>query len=283
MKKIESLAELNKLCQKPNYKTVGNWMVRHFERDAALYLTWVLLHTPVTANQVTVAAILVGISSGFFMALGGGLGFLIGALLLQFWYLLDHVDGQIARYYKKTSPDGLFFDYMMHHIINFVPFFSLGWAGWYLTGEVLFIFLGFIASISTELIAILNDCRSKAILSSVMGLNGFVNIQNAKKTDLEKTVQISFARRVFSFLHKSAEGHVVMNVLTVFAIVYWLFERSEFIEIFFLIVLVYYAIIPTFVWAAKMLYFVRRGAVGEELRKNFITAPNQNTQTSQVR
>lgn len=58
---VESLGELNKKCQKENYKKTGNWMVRSFLRCFALSRTWILLHTSITANQVTVPFLLVGI------------------------------------------------------------------------------------------------------------------------------------------------------------------------------------------------------------------------------
>ena len=63
---VEPLNELNRICQKPDYKKTGNWYVRHIVREAALPMTWLLLHTRITANQVTavsLAASLLGMIS----------------------------------------------------------------------------------------------------------------------------------------------------------------------------------------------------------------------------
>src|SRR5437762_1650191 len=103
---VESLKELNRICQKPRYREVGNWMVRYVLRDLALPFTWLLLHTPVTANQVTLASLVVGLFGISLFAATSNASFLTGTLLLQLWYLLDHVDGQIARYRKTACLSG---------------------------------------------------------------------------------------------------------------------------------------------------------------------------------
>ncbi len=267
---VENIRELGRTCQKPNYKTVGNWMVRHIERDAALYITWVLLHTPVTAHQVTGFALAVAIVAGVCLASASASVFLFGAMLLQFWYLLDHVDGQIARYRKTASADGLFYDYMMHHIVNFIPFFATGWAGWQFTGHSSLIVLGFVASISSGLIAILNDCRSKAVLSTLMAAQHPVRVVNPEVPTAGRRESISFAKRVFSLMHKSSEGHVTMNVLTVFAVIYWLLESAEFMPALFFVLLGFYAVVPTVVWVMKLNHWVGTGAISGEYAKSFV-------------
>src|SRR3989338_3961306 len=106
---VESLKELNNICQKPRYKEVGNWMVRNILRDAALPITWALLHTPVTANQVTLASLGIGLFGILLMAFVGKGWFLLGALLLQAWYLLDHVDGRNTPHPPTTPLPRRFF------------------------------------------------------------------------------------------------------------------------------------------------------------------------------
>ena len=103
---MESLKELNVICQKPDYKTKGNWYVRTILRDAALPVTWLLLHTKITADQVTLASLAVALLGMIALALPGTGWFVAGVLLLQLWYYLDHVDGQIARYRKTVSLTG---------------------------------------------------------------------------------------------------------------------------------------------------------------------------------
>ena len=103
MKKVQSLKDLNNIVQKPDYKTKGNWMARNITRDMAVPLTWLFLHTRITANQITLLSLLVGLSASVAFVFFSKVNIFIGALLLQTWYLLDHVDGQVARYRKQQS------------------------------------------------------------------------------------------------------------------------------------------------------------------------------------
>ena len=108
-------------------------MVRNILRDAALPITWLCLHTQITANQVTLISLviaLIGVSS---FALSSNASFLIGSVLLQVWYLLDHVDGQIARYRNTSCLSGRFFDYVTHHLIHGAIPFSFGLHAFYQT------------------------------------------------------------------------------------------------------------------------------------------------------
>ncbi len=267
---VESLKELNQKCQKPNYKTVGNWMVRHFERDAALYLTWVVLHTSITANQVSYFAIFTAIVGGYFLSLGSVATFLTGVLLWQLWYLLDHVDGQVARYRKTVSSEGLFLDYMMHHFVNIIMPFAIGWGTYERTGDVTVIALGFAASVSLEFVALLNDCRAKTVLSHIMRFK----IQSDKPKDpyaINRVPQArSLGKKAFSFLHKSCEGHVFMNVWSVFAI-YDLVGSDWASKIMLMrLGLAYYAVAATLVWSVKALYWISKKSLTEEINSTFV-------------
>ena len=63
---------------------------------------------------------------------------------------------------RSVAAEGLFLDYMMHHLANLILLFCVGYHLFDLTGDPAALFLGFAASVSTGMIAILNDCRAKA-------------------------------------------------------------------------------------------------------------------------
>ncbi len=52
-----SLAELEPICQKPNFRTHGNWVARRVARPLALYVTRWLLPLGVRAHWVTLVAL----------------------------------------------------------------------------------------------------------------------------------------------------------------------------------------------------------------------------------
>jgi hypothetical protein len=215
---VESLKELNKICQKPRYREVGNWMVRYVLRDLALPITWCLLHTPVTANQVTFAALLIGLAGNFFLTLKEPGAFFWGMMLLQLWYLLDHVDGQIARYRKTVSLTGRFFDFMMHHMIHATFFFAVGVSIFLSTGIAGFLVLGFLTSLFAVSFNLLSDLKCKTIYEKLISLKSVrIDYETSKAAESGPEAAPSKTRRFFSVLHKATEFHVVMNVFTLAA------------------------------------------------------------------
>lgn len=92
------------------------------QRVPSIYLTRLFLLTKVTANQVSVAMIVVGAASGAALALG----FVwTGFLLLYAGILLDAVDGEIARYRRTFSLPGVYLDLVNHVAVHAIFFLGL--------------------------------------------------------------------------------------------------------------------------------------------------------------
>ncbi|MBN2295071.1 MAG: hypothetical protein JXM70_21765, partial [Pirellulales bacterium] len=91
-----SLEELERICQKPDHRRLGNWMARRLSRPTALRVTWLIVPWGISANAATLLAWAVGMASAAAFAMGSPGWWLLAAALLQLWYLLDHVDGQLA-------------------------------------------------------------------------------------------------------------------------------------------------------------------------------------------
>ena len=266
---VESLKELNRICQKPRYKEVGNWMVRHILRDAALPVTWLLLHTPITANQVTLISLIIGLVGIVFFMFSSPF-FLIGALLLQLWYLLDHVDGQIARYRKTASLTGRFFDFLMHHIIHISILFSLGVYSFFLTGQFLFVLWGFASSVALLAFNLIHDVKYKTFFERLVALEKPFSIRppsECKATSGAK--EFSGSRKVFSVLHKTCEVHVLMNVLALAALLQVLTPIS--LDLRFFLFLVYGIIAPSLA-VVKFSYLIRGKKMDEEFQSRFMNS-----------
>ncbi len=267
---MESLKELNKICQKPQYREKGNLMVRYFLRDAALPMTWLLLHTPVTANQVTLAALVIGALAGFFLGLPGTGAFVAGALLLQFWYYLDHVDGQIARYRGTAGLTGRFFDFLMHHLIHAMVPFALGFFVFHRTGASFFLLWGFGASLAIFSFNLVHDIKYKTFFEKLMSLSnpglktGTENrTEAAAEAPAGTAVRKSWLHRGFSWLHKLCEIHILMNVLTGAALVQALFGTGDWR---FLLGLFYGTAMPL-IAIVKITYLIQRREIDDEFER----------------
>ena len=266
---VEPLKELNRICQKPRYKEVGNWMVRHILRDAALPVTWVLLHTPITANQVTLISLIVGLIGIIFFALPPFF-FLIGTLLLQLWYLLDHVDGQIARYRKTASLTGRFFDFMMHHIIHISILFSLGVYSFFLTQQFLFVLWGFVSSVALLVFNLIHDVKYKTFFERLAVLEKPFSVRSSDACQsMNGAKEFTVSRKVFSVLHKACEVHVLMNILTLAALLQVFTSLSLDLRFFLFL---FYGIAAPLLAVVKLSYLIGGKKIDEEFQSQFMNS-----------
>lgn len=143
---MASLNEIRKTRSIPrdSHFTLWNkYVCSHF----SIYITKILLYTPVTANQITFFMLILGLAGSIFLF--NGL-FVTGLLLLHFAVLLDNVDGEIARYKNERSMMGKYIDIVYH--VTVVPLMLFGYAyGTYgLYPSKLLIIFGFLAAMFSK-------------------------------------------------------------------------------------------------------------------------------------
>jgi hypothetical protein len=129
-----------------------------------LYVTWLLGHWPISANVVTACALIVGWAAAACIATKGY--FVVGVAALWFWYLLDHVDGQLARLRGTHSLTGMYFDFMMHHLIHPAVAFALGYGTARCTDDLRWTLAGAGFAFGTMALSLTNDCRYKAFFAA---------------------------------------------------------------------------------------------------------------------
>jgi phosphatidylserine synthase len=95
-----------------------NWFTQHVARPPAAVFVYLLRNTPVTPNQVTFLATLVCAGSCALLALtpGNYWALLGAALLFELSFVLDCVDGMLARLRKHASPVGHLLDFLMDEL-----------------------------------------------------------------------------------------------------------------------------------------------------------------------
>jgi len=121
MMNVPPVIELKKICRK---KVETVWYAKYMVRPFSIYITKILLYTSITANQVSLIGMTLGICGAFAIGYGTIQSGFVGVMLLQFSYLLDCIDGEIARYYKQSSVNGIFIDFLGHRIV--IPLIFLG-------------------------------------------------------------------------------------------------------------------------------------------------------------
>lgn len=175
---VESIKELRKICVKKGDPLDAR--IFFFSRKVSIYVTKLLLYTPITANQVTLLFIFIATVSGVFFTLGDYKYSIIGWGLYGIHRILDCVDGEIARYRKQSSVRGIYLDLISHYFIG--PFIGMCISlGVYKElHEAWIIMLGFSISLSIVLQNAASDCWYKAIAKSSTSAPSEKNTQAQK-------------------------------------------------------------------------------------------------------
>ena len=79
----------------------------------------------ITPNIVTTSSLFLCIITAFFISRGIQPFLIIGAVLVQFVFILDCLDGQLARYREQSSNFGAWYDRITDRIKDFLIYFSI--------------------------------------------------------------------------------------------------------------------------------------------------------------
>jgi phosphatidylglycerophosphate synthase len=160
---MESWKEFSKKIEKDQTDLKADWYGRYFVWKISAPITYLLVRTPISANQVTVIQEIIGTIGAIMLAVPSIKIMLLGIFLIQFGFILDCVDGEVARYKGQSSVRGVFLDLIGHQIV--IPFYifftSLG--VFVRTGQIDALVVGFLGAlfiIPTERLALLSVINS---------------------------------------------------------------------------------------------------------------------------
>jgi phosphatidylglycerophosphate synthase len=116
-------------------KKRDNFWTEWISRPPAALLVYLLKGTPITPNQVSFLAI--GVAAGGCATLilwRTWLGLIVAGLILQLAYVIDCVDGQLARIKDLASPVGALLDFMLDEVKAFLVISSAAVRLWWVNG-----------------------------------------------------------------------------------------------------------------------------------------------------
>lgn len=117
-------ADARAIAQPPEYSPA---VTDRVYRAASIYLSVPLARIGVLPNAITMAWIVLGLAAITLLSAGSYAVRVAGALLLQFAYLLDYVDGEVARLNDRRSRFGEFLDLLGHGLHKVVLPFAVAW------------------------------------------------------------------------------------------------------------------------------------------------------------
>jgi phosphatidylglycerophosphate synthase len=124
---------------------------RFVARPLAAVLLVPLERTAITPNQVTLATLVVFAAAAAIIALSPGWSaLLVGVGLLEFAYVLDCVDGQLARLRGTSTPIGAHLDFLMDELKAFLLVAAVGIRLWRGDGQARWLLEGLIALVAVS-------------------------------------------------------------------------------------------------------------------------------------
>ena len=137
---MQSPSEIRAVCQRGKEVDPG-WYRIH--RRVSIYLTWLFLHTSIRPNHVSVIMMALGVVGAALLA-SQHIGWnAVGFCVLYLAFLLDKVDGEIARYRGLQSIKGILLDRVHHLLIEPAIVVAAAYREFQLVGSVGVLFAGF--------------------------------------------------------------------------------------------------------------------------------------------
>ncbi len=122
-----SINDVKAKVQPPHIMQRHSFFTRNITRKISLLITWLVVNIFPKANAdiITFAWGILLLGVIYLFSKGDPQNTLYGALLLELWYILDCVDGEVARFNNKDSLRGIFLDLFLHTSIQPLLFLSL--------------------------------------------------------------------------------------------------------------------------------------------------------------
>jgi len=215
---------MRQVCQqrRPNSKGkmvwAGHWFNRFFSRYISIYITWLFLKLGISANTATFLMIpttLIGVVLCVPHILWLNI---LGCSLVIMAEVLDCVDGELARWTKKSSIKGLYLDLVSHVLCNAPMSAICGLHMYALTHQMKYMILAFVAYATVEILLGFRDVYLSVIWESMSSeekktTKSFLfGVSQANKSDGRWFVNLF--KRVLHIL----TDHVVIRLISIICI-----------------------------------------------------------------
>ena len=120
-------------------------------RHLSVRLTPLLARLPFSANQITLASLLLGLGCAWAVMQEGAAMAVTSGVMLVLCYLLDNCDGEIARLKDQCTTLGAFFDTFVDWIVHAAFFAALGLGAAATSGDDLWVWLGGTAAMGSTI------------------------------------------------------------------------------------------------------------------------------------
>jgi phosphatidylglycerophosphate synthase len=254
-----TLEQLRAVAQPPEVRSRKNaehWTAELYLRHISIYLTSVLVRTPISANGVTGLMILSGWAISACLLIPGIWGPLLAVFFSQLQLYFDCSDGEVARWRGTQSPKGIFLDKIGHYTTEGLIPIALGLrclGGFGLLGRdpgqgYLYLFLGAVLA----LLIVLNKAQNEMVHASRAAAGMAKLPDTAEAKAVPGASLVGRMRRLARFLpfHRMLHSVEMSLLVLVAAIVSLILDEQvigERLLLFFLVPVVFFVNIGHFV------------------------------------
>ncbi len=171
-----TIKELRAICQgsskSPSLASQTLW--GRLNRIVSIYLTAIFIHLPFTPNQITVFGTAVFLIGCGLFAFGAYTLNLIGWACIALSFLLDAVDGELARYrnvMKKYDVGGVYVEPVSHDVQYGFMMLPIGFGAYLTHHSILPLIAAFLAT-TTKLLFRLLEFRLQAVMRHIDEVRG---------------------------------------------------------------------------------------------------------------
>jgi len=216
---LENLSELKKICWK---ETETVWYAKYLIRHISIRVTRLLLPTGISANQATLIFLISGVLGAILLGIGDLSYSIFGLLLIQFSYVFDCVDGEIARYKKQSSVNGVFIDSIGHEILTPAIFLAMTFFVFNNTQQIFMLVLGTIATWASQRPMVM--AKERVLFTFLTSEHiSYYNFSKLNKSDsaIDHTENIdsSFSKMIIAILYYPG----AMNIFSILVVLYFFY------------------------------------------------------------
>lgn len=183
-----------------NKSSVSSFWVKAVARPLSFFFTFIFVNLKCTANFISILSGIVSIVGCILLAVPSTAAMVAGVVLINFWIVLDCVDGNIARVTHQSTRMGEFFDAAYGFIICAFDFLAIGIAA-YNWSDTLFgekavanIIIGALACSFNILPRLVY--QKYTVMTMALSENGKVEIENDSFYDPNKRKGLTYLRLV---------------------------------------------------------------------------------------
>jgi phosphatidylglycerophosphate synthase len=245
---MKSIKELRDVCQpKPKSSVNTDTYGYRILRLISIYITWILLHTNITANQVTAIGIVFGWIGIFLISIPTYSTIFIGFALIYLYVVSDACDGEIAWYRKKPTQAGVYLDQIGHLTTLPFIFVALGFNLFKTTYDLNILILCFFTTIIILLLQI-NSKLPRLIDSSEREKLFFPDVANKKKFSI-----LVILRKIHKTLTYNL--YIVVYIFLIFLITYILSKQGINLNIIPYVIIFYSVLLTITLITQIIIYF----------------------------